>query len=50
MVRQEVHRKLGLGIHGDEEQLRVQLENIQAELNAPTQFKVREPLTYAVPC
>ena len=38
--KQEVYRKLGVGIDGDEEQLRAQLENIQVELNAPTQFKV----------
>jgi hypothetical protein len=40
MVRQETHRKLGYAIQADEEQLRVGLETIQAELNAPTQFKV----------
>ena len=40
MVRQEVYRKLGHAIQADEETLRVQLEVIQAELNAPTQFKV----------
>jgi len=40
MVKQEIYRKLGYAIQADEEQLRVQLEAIQAELNAPTQFKV----------
>ncbi len=41
MVKQEVYRKLGYAIQADEEQLRVHLEAIQAELNAPTQFKVK---------
>ena len=41
MVRQEVYRKQGYAVQADEEQLRVQLENLQAELNAPMQFKVR---------
>ncbi|XP_074650289.1 nucleoporin p54-like [Tubulanus polymorphus] len=41
MVKQEIYRKLGYGIQADEEQLRVMLEAIQAELNAPTQFKGR---------
>ncbi|KAK2172361.1 hypothetical protein NP493_969g00036 [Ridgeia piscesae] len=41
MVKQEIYRKLGYAIQADEEQLRVQLEAIQAELNAPTQFKGR---------
>ncbi|XP_064637552.1 nucleoporin p54-like [Lineus longissimus] len=41
MVRQETQRKLGYAIQADEEQLRVGLETIQAELNAPTQFKGR---------
>ena len=40
MVRQEVYRKQGYAVQADEEQLRVQLENLQAELNAPMQFKV----------
>ena len=40
MVKQEIYRKLGYAIQADEEQLRVQLEAIQAQLNAPTQFKV----------
>ena len=39
-MKQEIYRKLGYAIQADEEQLRVQLEAIQAELNAPTQFKV----------
>lgn len=40
MIRQEIARKQGYAIQADEEQLRVQLEGIQNELNAPTQFKV----------
>lgn len=40
IVKQEIHRKKGFSIQVDEEQLRVQLEAIQAELNHPTQFKV----------
>jgi nuclear pore complex protein Nup54 len=32
---------MGYAIQADEEQLRVHLEKIQAELNHPTQFKVR---------
>ena len=42
MSKQEIWRKMGFAIQGDEEQLRVQLEAIQAELNAPTQFKVSQ--------
>ncbi|XP_077983788.1 nucleoporin p54-like [Glandiceps talaboti] len=41
MLAQEVYRKSGLAIQIDEEQFRVQLESIQAELHAPTQFKGR---------
>lgn len=41
MVKQEIYRKLGYAIQADEEQLRTQLESIQAELSAPTRFKVR---------
>ncbi|XP_013783741.1 nuclear pore complex protein Nup54-like [Limulus polyphemus] len=41
IVCQEISRKLGFAIQADEEQLRVQLEALQAELNAPTQFKGR---------
>ena len=40
MVKQEVYRKQGYSIQADEEQLRVMLEATQAQLNAPTQFKV----------
>ena len=40
MVKQEIYRKLGYGIQADEEQLRVQLEALMAELSAPMQFKV----------
>lgn len=41
IVKQEIIRKQGFAIQVDEEQLRVQLEAIQAELNHPTQFKGR---------
>lgn len=41
LVKQETARKHGLAISADEEQLRAKLEAIMAELNAPTQFKVR---------
>lgn len=41
LVKQEISRKMGHAVQADEEQLRVQLETLQAELNAPTQFKVR---------
>ena len=45
IVKQEIHRKQGFAIQADEEQLRVQLEVIQAELNHTTQFKVGNTLT-----
>jgi len=41
MVKQECLRKSGYSVQADEEQLRVQLECLQAELNAPSQFKAR---------
>ncbi|XP_021324436.1 nucleoporin p54 isoform X5 [Danio rerio] len=41
LIRQEVQRKSGYAVQLDEEHLRVQLETIQSELNAPTQFKGR---------
>ncbi|KAK2149457.1 hypothetical protein LSH36_451g01007 [Paralvinella palmiformis] len=41
MVKQEIYRRMGYVIQADEEQLRTQLETIQAELNAPTRFKGR---------
>ncbi|XP_064405289.1 nuclear pore complex protein Nup54-like [Halichondria panicea] len=41
MVAQEVLRKSGFSVHPDEEQLRVRLEGIQVELDAPLQFKGR---------
>ena len=41
MVRQETQRKAGVAIGMEEEQLRTRLEGIQAEVNAPTQMKVR---------
>ena len=47
MVKQEIYRKLGYAIQTDEERLKVQLEAIQAELNAPTQFKVSPVLIQA---
>ena len=37
---------MGYAIQADEEQLRVQLEALQAELNAPTQFKVNYSPSY----
>ncbi|GIY25962.1 nucleoporin p54 [Caerostris darwini] len=39
LVHQEITRKMGYAIQADEEQLRIKLEAIQAELSAPTQFK-----------
>ncbi|XP_020616032.1 nuclear pore complex protein Nup54-like [Orbicella faveolata] len=41
MIKQECVRKSGYSVQADEEQLRVQLECLQAELNAPSQFKAR---------
>ncbi|XP_047271739.1 nucleoporin p54 isoform X2 [Homo sapiens] len=41
LIKQEIQRKSGYAIQADEEQLRVQLDTIQGELNAPTQFKGR---------
>ncbi|XP_049646209.1 nucleoporin p54 [Suncus etruscus] len=41
LIKQEIQRKSGYAIQADEEQLRVQLDTIQSELNAPTQFKGR---------
>ncbi|KAG8593433.1 hypothetical protein GDO81_000829 [Engystomops pustulosus] len=41
LIKQEVQRKSGFAIQAEEEQLRVQLDTIQSELNAPTQFKGR---------
>uniref|UniRef100_A0AAY4ESG9 54 kDa nucleoporin n=1 Tax=Denticeps clupeoides TaxID=299321 RepID=A0AAY4ESG9_9TELE len=41
LIKQEIHRKSGYAIQVDEEHLRVQLDTIQSELNAPTQFKGR---------
>lgn len=41
LIKQEIQRKSGYAIQVDEEHLRVQLDTIQSELNAPTQFKVR---------
>lgn len=39
MVNQETQRKMGFAIQADEENFKINLERIQAELNAPTQFK-----------
>ncbi|KAL8207074.1 UNVERIFIED_CONTAM: Nuclear pore complex protein Nup54 [Gekko kuhli] len=39
LIKQEIQRKSGYTIQAKEEQLRVQLDTIQCELNAPTQFK-----------
>jgi len=41
MTQLETIRKGGYSIEPDEEQLRIQLESLQAELNAPMQFKGR---------
>lgn len=41
LIKQEIQRKSGYAIQVDEEHLRVQLDTIQSELNAPTQFKAR---------
>ncbi|XP_072228466.1 nucleoporin p54 isoform X2 [Leuresthes tenuis] len=41
LIKQEIQRKSGYAIQVDEEHLRVQLDTIQTELNAPTQFKGR---------
>jgi len=41
MVAQETLRKSGYAVQQDEEQLRIRLESIQAELDAPLQFKGR---------
>ncbi|XP_063314760.1 nucleoporin p54 isoform X4 [Pelobates fuscus] len=41
LIKQEIQRKSGFAIQAEEEQLRVQLDTIQSELNAPTQFKGR---------
>lgn len=40
LIKQENQRKSRYTIQADEEQLWVQLDTIQCELNAPTQFKV----------
>ncbi|TNN59160.1 Nuclear pore complex protein Nup54 [Liparis tanakae] len=39
LIKQEIQRKSGYAIQVDEEHLRVQLDTIHSELNAPTQFK-----------
>ncbi|CAG5135324.1 unnamed protein product [Candidula unifasciata] len=41
IVKQEIYRKMGFAIQAEEETLKVQLEQLQAELNHPTQFKGR---------
>ena len=38
--KQEIYRKMGYAIQEEEETLKVQLEQLQVELNHPTQFKV----------
>jgi len=42
MVSQEVHRKMGLGIQGDEERLKVSLEELVAEIESQTRGKMNE--------
>ena len=44
----EVQKKAGFSLQPEEEQLRVQLESIQQELNAPNLFKVCGDLDFAV--
>ncbi|CAL1539358.1 unnamed protein product [Lymnaea stagnalis] len=41
VVKQEIYRKMGYAIQVEEETLKVQLEQLQVELNHPTQFKGR---------
>ncbi|BFZ15315.1 hypothetical protein BsWGS_18354 [Bradybaena similaris] len=41
IVKQEIYRKMGFAIQAEEETLKVQLEQLQVELNHPTQFKGR---------
>ncbi len=41
ITRQEMTRKLGFTIQMEEEKLRIQLEALQSQLSAPTQFKGR---------
>jgi hypothetical protein len=41
IVKQEICRKLGYAVQSEEEMLKVQLEQLQMELNHPTQFKGR---------
>lgn len=41
ITRQEMSRKLGFTIQMEEEKLRIQLEALQSQLSAPTQFKGR---------
>ena len=45
LVRQECQRKLGFSLQPEEEQLRVQLDSIDAQLAVPTQFRVRSFLS-----
>lgn len=40
IVKQECSRKVGVALSPDEEVLRSKLENMQALVSAPTQFKV----------
>ncbi|XP_061148449.1 nucleoporin p54 isoform X1 [Syngnathus typhle] len=41
LIKQEIQRKKGYALQVDEDHLRLQLDTIQSELNAPTQFKGR---------
>lgn len=41
LVRQEAQSRSGYAVHDDEEPLRVQLDTVQCELDAPTQAKDR---------
>ena len=39
IIQQEIQRKSGLAIQNEEEQLRTQLEALNNQLQAPTQFR-----------
>ena len=39
IIQQEIQRKSGLAIQTEEEQLRTQLEALNNQLRAPTQFR-----------
>ncbi|XP_044728605.1 probable nucleoporin Nup54 [Chrysoperla carnea] len=41
LVKQEMYRKVGMALQPEEEHLRIQLENMQAQISVPTQFRGR---------